>query len=71
MSPAAGAVTGLGILILLVVLYDLFALRRIHRSTMWAAPITFAVGAFAVPIGMTHPWHVMAGFLDRTLGALI
>jgi hypothetical protein len=71
MSPAGGAVTGLGMLILLVVAYDLFALRRIHHSTMWAAPITFAVGAFSVPIGMTHPWHVMAGFLDRTLGALI
>jgi len=70
MSPAAGAVTGLGMLIVLLVAYDLFALRRIHRSTMWAAPITFAVGAFAVPIGMTPAWHAMAGFLDGTVGRL-
>ncbi len=71
LSPAAGAVTGLGILILLVVLYDLVALHRIHRTTMWAAPITFAVGAFAVPIGMTPAWHALAAFLDRTVGAFI
>ncbi len=70
MAPAGGAVTGLGILVLLVVLYDLFALHRIHRSTMWAAPITFAVGALAVPIGMTPAWHAMARFLDSAVGRL-
>jgi len=67
-SPAAGAVTGLGLLVLLVVLYDLFALHRIHRSTLWAAPLTFIVGAFAVPIGMTSAWHTFAALLDRTIG---
>jgi hypothetical protein len=68
-SPAAGAVTGLGILIVLLVAYDLFSLHRIHRATAWAAPLTFAIGAFAVPIGMTPAWHAFAAFLDRTLGA--
>lgn len=68
LPPAAGAVTGLGILVLLVVLYDLVALHRIHRTTMWAAPLTFAVGAFAVPIGMTSGWHAFAAFLNRTIG---
>ncbi|MDP9172195.1 MAG: hypothetical protein M3N54_16380 [Acidobacteriota bacterium] len=66
-SPAVGAVTGLGILILLVVAYDLFSLHRVHRSTMWAAPLTFAVGAFAVPVGMTAAWHGFAAFLGRTI----
>ena len=65
MFPAAGAVTGLGILILLVIAYDLVSLRRIHRSTLWAAPLTFIVGAFAVPVGMTHVWHSFAAFLTR------
>jgi hypothetical protein len=68
MSPAAGAVAGLGILILLVIAYDLVSLRRLHRSTLWAAPLIFVVGAFAVPIGMTPAWHVLAAFLDRTIG---
>jgi hypothetical protein len=67
LSPAAGAVTGLAVLLLLVIVYDLISLRRIHRSTVWAAPITFAVGAFSVPIGMTAAWHAFAAFLDRVV----
>lgn|SRR5579859_5228199 len=67
MSPAAGAVTGLGILILLVLAYDLISLHTLHRSTRWAAPLIFVVGAFAVPIGMTGWWHSFAGFLARNV----
>jgi hypothetical protein len=67
LPPAAGAVIGLGMLLLLVIGYDLISLHRIHRSTLWAAPLTFAVGAFAVPIGMTQAWHSFAALLARTL----
>lgn len=70
-SPAGGAVAGLGILVLLVIVYDLLSLHRIHRSTMWAAPLVFASGAFAVPIGMTSVWHSFAAFLGRTLAIYI
>jgi hypothetical protein len=66
--PAAGAVTGLGILVLFVISYDLITLRRLHRSTLWAAPFTFAVGALSVPIGMTSAWHAFAAMLNRTIG---
>jgi hypothetical protein len=55
--------------IAVVVIYDLLALHRIHSSTRWAAPITFAVGAFSVPIGMTSAWHGFAAMLDRLIGA--
>jgi hypothetical protein len=65
LAPAAGAVLGLGLTILLVVAYDLYSLHRIHRATMWAAPLVFLTGAGAVPIGMTFAWHVFAGFLAR------
>src|SRR5260370_521762 len=68
LPPAAGAVTGLGIMVLLVIIYDLASLHRIHRSTMWAAPLTFAVGALSVPIGMTSAWHAFAALLNRTIG---
>jgi hypothetical protein len=64
---AAGAVIGLAVLILLVVAYDLVSLRRVHRSTMWAAPLVFAAGAFAVPFGMTSAWHGFAEFLARAV----
>jgi hypothetical protein len=68
LPPAAGAVTGLGILLLLLVVYDLISLHRLHRSTLWAAPITFAVGALSVPVGMTAAWHSFAALLDRVIG---
>ncbi len=71
LSPAQGAVAGLGLLILLLIAWDLFSLRRIHPSTKWAAPITFAVGAFAVPIGMTPFWHSFAGFLERLMAVYV
>ena len=64
---AAGAVSGLGLLVLFVIAYDLVSLHRIHRSTAWAAPVTFAFGALAVPIGMTPAWHSFAGFLARNI----
>ena len=67
LPPAAGATTGLGILILFVIAYDLVSLHRIHRSTAWAAPLTFAFGALAVPIGMTPAWHSFAAFLARNV----
>ncbi len=69
--PAAGAVTGLGILLLIFIVYELVSIRRIHRSTMWAAPLVFASVALAVPIGMTPAWHAFAALLNRTIGSYI
>jgi hypothetical protein len=71
LPPAAGAVTGLGILLLILIVYELVSIRRIHRSTMWAAPFVFASVALAVPIGMTPAWHAFAALLDRTIGSHI
>jgi hypothetical protein len=66
-SPAGGAVAGIGIWVLLLVAYDLISLRRIHRSTMWGAPLIFLVSALSVPIGMTPVWHGFAGWLARNV----
>jgi hypothetical protein len=63
--PAAGAVIGLGALVLLMLVYDLVSLHRIHRSSLWAAPLTFGLGALAVPIGTTPLWQSFAAFLAR------
>jgi hypothetical protein len=63
LPPAAGAATGVGVLILFSLIYELATIHRIHRSTMWAAPLVFASIAFSVPIGMTPAWHAFAAFL--------
>jgi hypothetical protein len=68
LPPAAGAVTGVGSLLLILLVYELISIRRIHRSTMWAAPLIFLSIALAVPIGMTPVWHAFAALLDRTFG---
>ena len=62
LPPAAGAMTGVGACLLILITFELVTLRRIHRSTMWAAPLVFASIAFAVPIGMTHAWHAFASW---------
>lgn len=69
LTPASGGVMGIGVLILFLVGYDLISLHRIHRSTMWAAPLTFVINAFSVPIAMTAGWHSFAAFLSRTVAA--
>src|SRR5882762_4820495 len=67
--PAAGAVTGLGILLLILLVYEVISIRRIHRSTMWAAPVVFVTVALSVPIGMTPAWHAFAALLNRIIGS--
>ncbi len=64
LPPAAGAVTGVGSLLLLMVIFELATIRRIHRTTMWAAPLVFASIALAVPIGMTGAWRAFAALLN-------
>jgi hypothetical protein len=71
LPPADGPVNGVGIVLLILVIYELISIRRIHRSTMWAAPLVFASVALAVPIGMTPAWHAFAALLNRTLGSFI
>jgi len=63
LPPAAGATTGLGVLLLILVIYELATIRRIHRSTMWAAPLVFASVALSVPLGMTPAWRAFAALL--------
>jgi hypothetical protein len=55
---------GVGGLLLVLMIFELITIRRIHRSTMWAAPLAFASVALAVPIGMTSAWHAFAALLS-------
>ena len=68
LPPAAGAATGVGILLLILIVYELISIRRIHRSTMWAAPLVLASIVLAVPIGMTPAWQAFAALVNRTIG---
>jgi hypothetical protein len=64
LPPSARAYTGIGALLLILIIYDLLSLHRVHRSTMWAAPLAFLTIFLAVPIGFTHAWHAFAALLN-------
>jgi hypothetical protein len=65
------AVIALGLLLLMVVAYDLASIRRVHRATMWAAPLTFVVFALTEPISRTGAWMGFVTFLARHVAPLV
>jgi hypothetical protein len=65
LTPAVGAQGMVALFLVILVAYDLFSLRRVHRTTMWAAPLTLAFSVLAVPIGMTPLWRGFTAFLAQ------
>jgi hypothetical protein len=60
-------VLALAALLLLMVAYDVVSLGRVHRATLWAAPLTFAVSALTGPVAATNVWRQFAAVLARTV----
>jgi hypothetical protein len=50
-------------LLLMIVLFDLFQLRRVSKSTLWASALLVAVHVTRVPIGLSRPWHALVSHL--------
>ncbi|MGB7822352.1 MAG: hypothetical protein WBL22_09195 [Candidatus Sulfotelmatobacter sp.] len=48
------------IFLLLLVAYDLWSMRKVHRATLWAAAFVVVVGQLRVPIGSTAVFHTFA-----------
>ena len=51
--------------LLLLVAYDLWSLRKVHRATILGGIFIFLVTFFRVPVGMTHPWVAFAGWVQH------
>ena len=49
--------------LLLIVLYDVYSMHRVSRTTMWASALLVVVHLARVPLGLTHGWHAMVGHL--------
>jgi hypothetical protein len=64
LPQAAGPATGIGLMLLILLIYDFASTRRIHRSTMWAAPLVLASVIVAVPIGFTPAWNAFTRLLS-------
>jgi hypothetical protein len=68
---ANAAVLALGILLAMVVVYDLFSLGRVHRSTLWAAPLTLVVFWATEPVSKTVLWRSFVTYLARHVAPLV
>lgn len=46
--------------LVLLVAYDLWSTRKVHRATIWAGAFVLVVGQLRVPIGSTAVWRTFA-----------
>jgi hypothetical protein len=46
--------------LLLLVAYDLWSMRKVHRATIWAGAFVVVLEQLRVPIGNTAAWHTFA-----------
>jgi FtsH-binding integral membrane protein len=52
------------IFILLLIAYDLWATRRVHRATVWAGAFLIIFQQLTHYIGRTSVWHAFAGWVQ-------
>jgi FtsH-binding integral membrane protein len=50
--------------LLLLIAYDLWSTRKVHRATIWASSILIFVQTVRLPIGKTAAWHAFAAWVQ-------
>jgi FtsH-binding integral membrane protein len=50
--------------LLLLVAYDLWSTRKVHRATIWAGAFLIFVQQIRIPIGRSAAWHEFAGWVQ-------
>jgi FtsH-binding integral membrane protein len=60
-NPIAAALVTY-IFLLLLVGYDLWSIRKVHRATLWASAFLIVVQQIRVPIAKTAAWHAFAAW---------
>jgi len=53
--------------LLALVLYDLWALRKVHRATIWAGAFLVIVQQIRFPISHTATWHSFAAWVQGVM----
>jgi hypothetical protein len=51
--------------LLVLVAYDLWSTRRIHRATLWAGALLIFVQQTRFPVGKTAAWHAFAAWVQH------
>jgi len=52
------------IFLLILVAYDLWSTRKVHRATIWAGAFLIFVQQVRVPLGKTSAWHAFASWVQ-------
>ncbi len=50
--------------LLILVTYDLWSTRKVHRATIWAGAFLIFVQQIRIPIGKTAAWHAFASWVQ-------
>jgi hypothetical protein len=50
--------------LLILVAYDLWSTRKVHRATIWAGAFLILVQQIRIPIGKTAAWHAFATWVQ-------
>jgi FtsH-binding integral membrane protein len=50
--------------LLILVAYDLWSTRKVHRATIWAGALLIFVQQIRLPIGKTAAWHAFASWIQ-------
>lgn len=53
------------IFLLILVAYDLWSARKVHRATLWAGAFLIFVQQIRLPIGKTDTWHAFATWVQH------
>ena len=61
-APKAALVSYAFLVLLLA--YDLWSTRKVHRATIWASGILIFVQTVRLPIGKTAAWHAFAAWVQ-------
>jgi hypothetical protein len=56
--------------LLLLIVCDLWSLRRVHRATIWASLFVVIAQELRLPIGSTGPWVTFAGWVKHLARSL-
>lgn len=52
------------VFLIMLVAYDLWSTRKVHRATIWAGAFLIFVQQIRIPIGKTAAWHAFAAWVQ-------
>jgi hypothetical protein len=61
-NPITGALLSY-LFLLMLVGYDLWSTRKVHRATLWAGTFLIIMQQIKIPIGKTVAWHAFASWV--------